>query len=74
MEALEVFRKAGRMAGLDHSFDEITTIAVYDGTSVFTYVQGENLQDFKEDIQKYKVLVTWNGKCFDIPFLQSFTI
>ncbi len=57
--------------GLDPSFNEITTIAVYDGTSIFTYVQGQNLQRFKEDIQGYKVLVTYNGKCFDIPFLQS---
>jgi len=50
--------------------DQITTIAVYDGESIFTYVQGQNLNRFKEDIKKYSVIVTYNGKCFDVPFLQ----
>lgn len=50
--------------------DQITTISVYDGESIFTYVQGQNLNRFKEDIKKYSVIVTYNGKCFDIPFLQ----
>ena len=58
--------------GLDSSINEVTTIAVYDGTSIFTYVQGQNLFKFEEDIQKFKVLVTYNGKCFDIPFLQRY--
>ncbi len=58
--------------GLDSWSNEVTTIAVYDGCSIFTYVQGKNLDQFEEDIQKYKVLVTYNGKCFDIPFLQSY--
>jgi uncharacterized protein len=57
--------------GLDSWRDQITTIAVYDGMSVFTYVQGQTLDQFKKDIQQYKVLVTYNGKCFDIPFLQT---
>ncbi len=58
--------------GLDTWSNEVTTIAVYDGCSIFTYVQGQNLDQFEEDIQKYKVLVTYNGKCFDVPFLQSY--
>jgi len=57
--------------GLESWSNQITTIAVYDGTSIFTYVQGQNLQEFKEEIQKYKVLVTYNGKCFDVPFIES---
>jgi uncharacterized protein YprB with RNaseH-like and TPR domain len=58
--------------GLDFWSNQITTIAVYDGGSIFTYVQGQNLHEFKEDVQKYKVLVTYNGKCFDVPFLESY--
>ncbi len=57
--------------GLDRS-DIITTIAVYDGLNVFHYVQGDNLNDFKNDIQKYKLLVTYNGKCFDVPFIERY--
>ena len=58
--------------GLDSFSNRITTIAVYDGRSIFTYVQGQNLDAFKDDIHKYKVLVTYNGRCFDVPFIQAF--
>ncbi len=57
--------------GMDFPIHRITTIAVYDGRSIFTYVQGQNLDQFVEDVRKYKVLVTYNGKCFDVPFLQN---
>lgn len=49
----------------------ITAISLYDGDSISYYVRGENLDDFKRDIEKYKLLVTYNGKCFDIPFIES---
>lgn len=48
----------------------ITTIALYDGSRVRTYVQGENLEDFADDILDYSLLVTWNGRGFDAPFLR----
>ena len=57
--------------GLDAWSNQITTIALYDGKSIFTYVQGQNLAQFREDIGKYKIIVTYNGKCFDIPFLAA---
>jgi uncharacterized protein YprB with RNaseH-like and TPR domain len=56
--------------GLGDPRDHITTIALYDGKKVFHYVYGENLEDFKTDIQRYKLLVTYNGKCFDVPFIR----
>ena len=58
--------------GLDSWNNEITTIALYDGKAIFTYVQGQNLDAFEEDIQRYRVIVTYNGKCFDVPFLESY--
>ena len=58
--------------GLDRHFNEITTIAIYDGQAIKTYVQGQNLDDFIEDIQKYKVIVSYNGKSFDVPFIESY--
>ena len=48
----------------------ITTIALYGGGEVRTYVQGENLEDFADDILRYSLLVTWNGRGFDAPFLR----
>lgn len=58
--------------GLDIYDGHITTIALYDGQEVFWYVQGQNLDDFVDDIKKYQVVVTYNGKTFDIPFIQEY--
>jgi uncharacterized protein YprB with RNaseH-like and TPR domain len=58
--------------GLDRHYQSITTIAIYDGHEIKTYVNGQNLDDFIEDIQQYKVIVTYNGKSFDVPFIESF--
>jgi uncharacterized protein YprB with RNaseH-like and TPR domain len=58
--------------GLDRYNNEITTIALYDGQAIKTYVQGQNLDDFIKDIQKYKVIVSYNGKSFDVPFIENY--
>jgi uncharacterized protein YprB with RNaseH-like and TPR domain len=55
-----------------HSTAAITTIAIYDGQSVFSYVQGANLEDFKRHINRYTLIVTYNGKCFDVPFIERY--
>lgn len=51
---------------------EITTIALYDGTAVHTYIQGENLQDFPAAIAGYEVIVSYNGKAFDVPVVEKY--
>jgi len=51
---------------------EITTIALYNGSEVFYYVNGRNLEDFIKDIAKYSVVVSYNGKGFDVPFIERF--
>jgi len=58
--------------GLYPGYDKITTIAIYDGSQIKYYVNGKNLDDFKTDIFDYNLLVTYNGKCFDIPFIEEF--
>ena len=58
--------------GLDSYYGHITTIALYDGTDIFWYVKGKNLDDFVADIKKYKVVITYNGKTFDIPFIREY--
>lgn len=52
--------------------DSITTVALYDGKELCTYVKGQNLNQLREDIKQYKLIVTYNGKCFDVPFLERF--
>ena len=39
--------------------------------SVRTYVRGDNLDRLGEDLAGYRLLVTYNGKCFDVPFLRQ---
>lgn len=51
---------------------EISTISIYDGNEVFTYVNGENLDDFEDDILQYELLITFNGRTFDVPFIERF--
>lgn len=58
--------------GLGSPDDIITTIALYDGKNINYYINGKNLTDFKKDIQKYKVIVTYNGKTFDVPFIERY--
>lgn len=57
--------------GLNDS-DIITTIAIYDGQEIKYFVQGRNLHDVLNALEKYKILITYNGKSFDIPFIESY--
>lgn len=52
--------------------NHITTIALYDGKRISGYVFGRNLEDFESDIENYKLIITYSGKCFDVPFIESY--
>ncbi len=57
--------------GLGAPDDYITTIALYDGRDVRWYVHDENLDEFLEDVERYELIVTYNGKTFDVPWLRD---
>ncbi len=51
--------------------DAITVVGLYDGHDTKTMIKGINL-DYKklqQEMKKYKLLVTFNGSSFDIPFI-----
>jgi hypothetical protein len=50
--------------GLDRDRNTITTIALYDDRELKWYVQGQNLDDFPRDIERYNLIVSYNGSCF----------
>lgn len=52
-------------------WDTITTIATYDGKTIQHYVQGKNLDQFARDLDPDGLLVTFNGKTFDLPFIRK---
>lgn len=58
--------------GLGGPSDYITTAALYDGSTIKHYVYADNLDQFAEDLRKYKLLITYNGSCFDLPFVRDF--
>ncbi|RJP45708.1 MAG: exonuclease [Desulfobacteraceae bacterium] len=51
---------------------DITTIALYDGKQIRHYVNGINLDDFVSDIRGFDLIITYNGKRFDVPIIESF--
>jgi len=58
--------------GLSGYSNYITTIALYDGRNIRYYVHEENMHEFATDIEQYALLVSYNGKTFDIPFIRSY--
>jgi uncharacterized protein YprB with RNaseH-like and TPR domain len=56
--------------GLGSPDDYVTTVATFDGTEVRTFVYGQNLDDFPDYIYSFDLIVSYNGKCFDAPFLE----
>jgi uncharacterized protein YprB with RNaseH-like and TPR domain len=57
--------------GLVNGGNVITTIALYNGSDIRYYVRGRNLEHFRHDIGRYRLIVTYNGKCFDVPFIED---
>ena len=50
---------------------EIITIALYNGQSIYYYINGQNLDDFLTEVSKYSVIVTYSGKAVDIPLIEE---
>ncbi len=52
----------------------ITVIGMYDGRDTKTMIQGINLDEglLRREIARHKLLVTFNGACFDVPYLENF--
>jgi uncharacterized protein YprB with RNaseH-like and TPR domain len=57
--------------GLSADYCQITTIALYDGRDIRHYVNGKNLDKFIGDVRKYDLIVTYNGKGFDVPVIET---
>ena len=58
--------------GLSSLEDYITTIVLYDGETLQHYVQDDNLWEFNEAVDRYQLIVSYNGKSFDAPFVRNY--
>jgi uncharacterized protein YprB with RNaseH-like and TPR domain len=57
-------------SGYDQWTSDITVIGLYDGKRVQTFVNGKNLDAFEMAIARYDLVITFNGACFDLPFIR----
>ncbi|MFB6281089.1 MAG: ribonuclease H-like domain-containing protein [Haloferacaceae archaeon] len=59
--------------GLDHERDRVTAVSVHRGGETTTLVRGDDLTAgaVREHLADAPLLVTFNGKRFDVPFLES---
>ena len=48
---------------------DVTIIGLYDGRDVRVYRKGKDLEEFRQDIAQFGLIVTFFGTCFDLPFL-----
>jgi len=54
-------------------FSDITIIGLFDGLKTKTMINGINFDynSLKKELSKYKLMVTFNGAIFDIPFIKK---
>ena len=57
--------------GLSQHRDKITVVGIYDGRESKVYVRDINLDEIVEEFSKYRLLVSFNGARFDLPFIKS---
>jgi uncharacterized protein len=57
--------------GLSKDYHDVTVIGLYDGKESKIFVNGKNLDQFPAEIAKYSTIISFNGKCFDVPFLKA---
>lgn len=57
--------------GISRWDNQITLIGIYDGNTPHIYIQGQNLADADQKLKSFDLLVTFNGKQFDLPFIEE---
>ena len=48
----------------------ITMCGIHDSSGFKAYVRGDNLEELASDLDQYKLVVTFNGISFDVPWLR----
>ncbi len=49
----------------------VTVVAVHGGGATRSFVAGEDLEELPAYLRRFPVLVTFNGRYFDVPFLEA---
>ena len=56
--------------GMGKGLDYTTVATIYDGKELHVFEKGKNMARLPETLERYKICVTFNGKCFDVPVLR----
>jgi hypothetical protein len=56
--------------GLSSSSNQITMVGILDTEGYHPFVNGENLDELREALEAYDMVVTYNGASFDLPFIE----
>jgi len=56
--------------GLSKQRNSVTTIGMFDGQESKVLINGKDIHQFEHEMKQYNMLITFNGKCFDVPFLK----
>ena len=57
--------------GLSAHYDQVTMIGALGGGKLALFVNGFNLDEFPAYVAQFPLLVTFNGRQFDVPFLRA---
>jgi len=57
--------------GLYWGANVITVIGLYDGCQYRAFVRGRDLHLFPEAVRRYRLVITYNGQRFDLPFIEA---
>lgn len=57
--------------GLSTVFDSVTMVGLYDGRKYKLFLDGDNLDELPSELEKYAVVITFNGAGFDVRFLHA---
>lgn len=56
--------------GLSPSSSIVTLVGIHDRDGFHPFVHGQNLEDLREAVERYDLIVTYNGASFDLPFIE----
>lgn len=57
--------------GLSPYYDKITLIGTFDGNKIKIFLKDNNLEEALDYLRNFEIIVTFNGKLFDIPFIKK---
>ncbi len=57
--------------GLSRWTDTLTVLGIYDGETPHIYIDGKDIEQGYEKLKEFDTVVTFNGKQFDMPFIEQ---